>query len=198
MIYYFIGTKWPKWLELFEPLFNFVVFLICSFVFLFEPSEEFRSLYKWVTFLPPNRDLLPSGTRHLALAPCQRAVCQRACESQITLWWRVRVLTVVCIPSTFSTNTYEDLLKERAEQRGPALTWQATMATGKEAGRTEAGGRRTGGWWELLWPAYRGHSALVSPMIIWLVWRTNNQRTTLPPLKQKNDLKAEKDLSWRQ
>lgn len=151
---------------------------LCVILFLlFEPFEEFRSLYKRVTFLPPNWDLLPSGTRHLAWAPCQRAVCQRACESQITLWWRVPVLTVVCVPSTFSTNTYEDLLKERAEQRGPALTWQAMMATGKEAG-----GRHTRGWWELLWPAYRGHDALVSSMIVWLVWRTNNQRTTLPPL----------------
>jgi len=49
------------------------------------------------------------------------------------------------VPSTFPHNTYEDLLKERAEQQEPALTWQAMMATGKEAGRTEAGGRHTRG-----------------------------------------------------
>lgn len=64
-------------------------------------------------------------------------------------------------PPPSPSSTYEDLLKERAKQQGPALTWQATMATGKEAGRREAGGRHTRGWWELLWPACRGHSTQV-------------------------------------
>lgn len=95
-----------------------------------------------------------------ASAPCRRAVCQRASGSQITLWWRVAVVIVVCtlhLPS----DTYEDLWKERTEQQEPALTWQARMATGREAGRTEAGGRLTRGWWELLWPSSGGHNAQV-------------------------------------
>lgn len=131
---------------------------------------------KWITFLSSNLGLpSPSETWHLASAPCQRAVCQCACESQITLWWRVPVFIVVCtlhLPS----NTYEDLLKERAEQREPALTWQATMATGREAGRTEARGKHTRGRWELLWPACRGHNAQVERP--WrLLRRKNNSRT---------------------
>lgn len=78
-------------------------------------------------------------------------------------------------PPSLTHTLYEDLLKKRAEQQEPALTWQATMATGKEAGRTEAGGRRTGGWWELLWPACGGHNAQVElAVIIWLLRRTNN------------------------
>lgn len=142
----------------------------------------------WRIFLVPINESLSclqsrasslSETQHSASAPCQRAVCQCACESQITLWWRVPVVIVVCtlhLPS----NTYEDLLKERAEQREPALTWQATMATGKEAGRTEAGGRRSRGWWELLWPASGGHNAQVElAVIIWLLGRTNNDGTAL-------------------
>lgn len=122
------------------------------FFFLVSINESFSCLQSRASPL--------SETQRSASAPCQRAVCQCACESQITLWWRVPVVIVVCalhLPS----NTYEDLLKERAEQREPALTWQATMATGKEAGRTEAGGRRTRGWWELLWPAFGGCSAQV-------------------------------------
>lgn len=111
--------------------------LFQDFLFFSVPrNESFSCLQNRVSPL--------SETQHSASAPCQRAVCQRACESQITLWWRVPVVIVVCtlhLPS----NTYEDLLKERAEQREPALTWQATMATGKGAGRTEAGGRRIRG-----------------------------------------------------
>lgn len=131
-------------------------FLKNSF-FLVPTNESFSCLQSRASSL--------SETQHSASAPCQWAVCQCACESQITLWWRVPVVIVVCtlhLPS----NTYEDLLKERAEQREPALTWQATMATGKEAGRTEAGGRHTRGWWELLWPACGGHNAQVGPAMI--------------------------------
>lgn len=147
--------------ELFEGFFFFLVLI----------NESLSSLQSRAFFL--------SETQHLASAPCQRAVCQCACESQITLWWRVVVVIVVCtlhLPS----HTYEDLLKKRAEQREPALTWQATMATGKEAGRTEAGGRHTRGWWELLWPACRGHNAQVElAVIIWLLRRTNKDETAL-------------------
>lgn len=38
-----------------------------------------------------------------------------------------------------SSHTYEDLLKKRAEQQEPALTWQASVATGKEAGKNRGG-----------------------------------------------------------
>lgn len=42
-------------------------------------------------------------------------------------------------------NTYEDLLKKRAEQREPAPTWQATMATGKEQEKQRQEGDTPGG-----------------------------------------------------
>lgn len=123
-----------------------------------------------------------SETQHSASAPCQRAVCQCVCEGQITLWWRVPVVIVVCtlhLPS----NTYEDLLKTRAEQRESALTWQATMATGKGAGRTEAGGRHSRGRWELLWPACGGHNAQVElTTITWLLRTNNHERLSLAVL----------------
>lgn len=154
-----------------------LIWLLSSFLSMFELFEEFFSSINESLSCLQSRASTLSETQHSASAPCQRAVCQCACESQITLWWRVPVVIVVCtlhLPS----NTYEDLLKERAEQRESALTWQATMATGKEAGRTEAGGRHTRGWWELLWPACGGHNAqVVLAVIIWLLRRTNNDGT---------------------
>lgn len=139
---------------------------------------------------PEAGPLPPSEMQHSASAPCQRAVCQCACESQITLWWRVPVVIVVCTLH-LPRNTYEDLLKERAEQREPTLTSQATMATGKEAGRTEAGGRHSRGWWELLWPACGGHNAQVElTKIIRRLRRTNNHGTdgaVCLPLWQKDE-----------
>lgn len=41
--------------------------------------------------------------------------------------------------------TYEDLLKKRAEQREPAPTWQAAMATGKEQEKQRWEGDTPGG-----------------------------------------------------
>lgn len=49
-------------------------------------------------FLPclQSRAFFLSETQHSASAPCQRAVCQGACGSQITLWWRGTAVIVVC------------------------------------------------------------------------------------------------------
>lgn len=61
-------------------------------------------------------------------------------------------------------------------------------------------GRHTGGWWELLWPAYRGHYALVS-----LPWSSDwcGGQTIKGPLfclllNKKSTSKQNKGLSWRQ
>lgn len=60
-----------------------------------------------------------SETQRWASAPCQRAVCQSACGSQITLWWRGTTVIVVCSlhppRSPPPQNAYEDLWKTRAE-----------------------------------------------------------------------------------
>lgn len=67
-----------------------------------------------------------SETQHSASAPCQRAVCQSACGSQITLWWRITVVIVVCSlhPTPPPPNKYEDLWKTRAEHLHGRPRWQ--------------------------------------------------------------------------
>lgn len=136
--------------------------LFSSVLSAFELFEEFFSSYKWIPFL----SLFP--VRDTALGLCSMS------ESSLSvrLWKPDNPLMestggYCCVhPPHLPSNTYEDLLKERAEQREPALTWQATMATGKGAGRTEAGGRHTRGWWELRWPACGGHNAQVELTVI--------------------------------
>lgn len=89
-----------------------------------------------------------SETQHSASATCQRAVCQSACGSQITLWWRVTAVIVVCsLHSPISPTPPQTHMKIYG-RRG-----LSTYTAGHGGHRTGEGKRRcTRGWRELLWP----------------------------------------------
>lgn len=86
-------------------------------------------------------------------------------------WWRGAVLIVVSslhLPS----NTYEDLLNERAEQQGPALTWHSHDGNRRKGPRRRwVGGRRSWGRQELT-PSCEGQSVWTEQSI-YLAFRKN-------------------------
>lgn len=154
---------------------NFLIWLISMFcaAFIYNRPPSFRDIALGLSFMSESSLSVRLGKPDNPLMESTGGYC--------------------CLyPPPSPSSTYEDLLKERAKQRGPALTWQATMATGKEAGRTEAGGRHTRGWWELQRTQHSG----IGTMIIWLLCGTNIQRAALSPLKQRIDVESRFKFSW--